>query len=325
MSSEDVAADPGAPYRGTVMTRLKRVLLLVNPLSSRSEPYGFAELASGLFGEDAVRVHVMERLERASDVVRDFVDEGGADLVVVAGGDGTISGAASALSGSRVPIAAVPAGTANMLAEQLGIPEEPEEAMRLAAGTHAYRDVDAMELEGRLYFLNAGAGVSSRTVAHMSDGDKRRFGRMAYWWTGVTSGLWSPPVRFRVTIDGKERDFRGIEVSLINAGFREQPNLPGLPEVLPDDGVLDVMLVWTPTPAGYLQHLGDVVTQRRPVEPNVQWVTARKEVRIEAGEALPVQADGDIVTETPAVFRLLRGATRIVVPSAGRDEEATRE
>jgi len=292
-----------------------RVFTLVNPMSSRSDPGEVEGLARKYLGERHAPVRLMLEGDQASELVRRALDEERPEMVVVAGGDGTVSGAASALVGTSIPLAIVPVGTANMLAEQLGIPSDPEEAMMLASGGHGLRAIDAMEIEGRLFFLNAGVGVSSRTVRDMSDESKRRFGVAAYFWTGITSSLWAPPARFRVTIDGSERDFRGIEVSVINAGFREQPNVPGVPEIQPDDGALDVMLVWTPTPAGYIQHIGNVVAQRRPVEPNVRWLRARREVVIDAGEVLPVQADGDIVAPTPVTVRLVPRAVSVVVPS----------
>ncbi|MBD3348426.1 MAG: hypothetical protein GF400_04425 [Candidatus Eisenbacteria bacterium] len=297
---------------------MPRAFVLVNPMSSRTDPRELQELLDRFFGDEPARIRVMEKTDKASEIVQHALDELRPELVVVAGGDGTISGAASALSGTSVPLAIVPTGTANMLAEQLGIPASPAEAMRLAGGEHSLRSIDAMECDGRLYFLNAGAGVSSRTVQDLSDEDKRRFGRMAYIWTGITSSLWSAPVPFRVAIDGAERDFRGIEVTIINAGFREQPGFPGVPDIEPDDGALDVMLVWTPTPVGYLQHIGDVVAKKRPIEPNVKWMRARKEISIDAGKVLPVQADGDLIGKTPCVFRLVPGAVSVLVPSERR-------
>ncbi len=292
---------------------MNTVAIIANPRSGRADIERVRLQAMRWLAEPQVDVRVLAAGERAVDATA-LALEGGAGLVVAAGGDGTVSGVARALVGTGVPLAIVPMGTANQLAEQLGVPKSPEKAMELALHEHDVRPIDALRVAQNLHFLNAGVGVSSDTVRKMKDGDKRRLGVMAYVFTGMGSSLGFPPAEFRLTVDGVVTEFRGIEVSLINAGFRDAPNLPNLPDIQPDDGVIDVLVVWTPTPAGYLRHLRNALLRRRPVEPNVKWLRARSEVHIEADRPMAMQADGDLVAETPVRLSVVRGAVGVVVP-----------
>lgn len=287
--------------------------IIVNPGASHADPEKVRQEAVRWLPESRIDLRVLGPGDRAAGVAERALEDG-ARLVVVAGGDGTVSGAASALAGTGVPLAIVPMGGANMLAEQLGIPKSPQKAMELALREHELRAIDAMEMEGRLYFLNVGVGVSSETVERLRDGDKRRFGMLAYLLTGVGRSMGFRPAEFRVTIDEAVHEFRGIEVSLINAGFQEGPNFPSFPDIQPDDGVIDVLLIWKPTPTGYLRHLSHAALTAHRVERNVRWLRARSEVRIEAERKLPMQADGDLVAQTPVRVRLVPGAVQVVVP-----------
>lgn len=237
------------------------------------------------------------------------------DVVVAAGGDGTVSGVARAAHTTGTAVAIVPLGTGNVLSEQLQIPRDPEQAVGLLSSGAAVRRIDAMEIDGCLYLLNAGTGLTAATVRDVRDEDKRRFGPSAYVWTGLASTFTFRPRPCTVSIDGRSRRLRVLDISVINAGFRFDYPVPGIPDISPDDGRLDVLIVWAPRPLEYLRHLERALFHSRRINANIQWRTAEREVRIECAEGLPVQADGDLVAETPATIRLVRGAVGIVVPA----------
>ncbi len=301
---------------------VQSVSIIVNPKASHADVDTVRLQAARWLAEDGFELRVLKDGERASDAAGRALREGAA-MVVAVGGDGTVSGVAEALTGTGVPLAIVPMGSANMLSEHLGVPKSPEKAMELALHEHETRSIDALRVDRRLYFLNAGAGVSSHTIDKLRNDDKRRFGLMAYIMTGAMRTLSFPPVEFRVTVDGTVHVFRGIEVSLVNAGFHVGPSLPNMPDIQPDDGAIDVLIVWTPTPAGYLRHLREALTSWTRVERNVRWLKAQGEVRIEANRNVPFQADGDLVGETPVRVQVVRSAVNVVVPSARLDDRST--
>ena len=108
----------------------------------------------------------------------------GAELVFVWGGDGTVQRCIDALDGADVPIAIVPAGTANLLASNLDIPKDIEQAVSI--GLHgAHRRLDVGRINGERFAVMAGAGFDALMIREADAGLKDRIGRVAYVWTGV--------------------------------------------------------------------------------------------------------------------------------------------
>jgi diacylglycerol kinase (ATP) len=292
---------------------INRALVILNPGSSSAS---LEMLEHGLEkhgGTIEWRVRLLKEGEDAEQATSEEIGRGW-EVVVAAGGDGTVSGVARSAARAGIPMAIAPMGTANMLADQLGIPADIDGAVGLLAGEAAVRRIDGMEIGGRLYFLAAGVGVSASTIRDLSDVDKRRLGFSAYVWTGIASSLSFRPVACTISIDGHRRRLRIRDVSVINAGFRREWPVPGVPDIRPDDGRLDVLIIWAPKPRDYFRHLGRALFKARPLEPGIQWRGVEREVRIECRKGLPVQADGDLVAETPVTIRLVRDAVGVVVP-----------
>jgi diacylglycerol kinase (ATP) len=292
----------------------KRALIILNP-GSRSADEGALEAAFDRHASGIVRrVRRLGWGESAEEAARAELGEGW-DVVVAAGGDGTVSGVARAAREVDVPLAIAPMGTGNLLAEQLGIPGDLNKAIRLLSGPAAVRRIDAMEINGCLYFLNAGVGVSAKTVRDTSDSEKHLLGLTAYVWRGLASSFTFPPTPCSVSIDGREHQLRILDVSIINAGFRSEHPAPGIPNIRPDDGRLNVLIVWAPRPLEYFRHLRLALFFWRRVNPNIQWHEAARVIEIDCDEPLSVQADGDLVAETPVTIRVVPGAVGVVVPA----------
>ncbi len=133
---------------------------------------------------------------------------GGADLIIAAGGDGTINEVIGGMVGASVPLAVLPGGTANVLCCELGLPGSMEKvaqrlpdfaARRIALGRYTSANSD------RPFALMAGVGLDAHIVEHMNPGLKRNLGKFAYWIEGFRSVLRRLP-EFTVKVDG--RDYR---------------------------------------------------------------------------------------------------------------------
>lgn len=291
----------------------RRALVIANP-GTRSPGLGALE--------DALDKHAgsIERrvrsLEKADDVVQVAREElrDGWDVVVAAGGDGTVAGVAQAAGEARVPLLIVPMGTANMLATQLGAPGDVDGAIGLLTGEAVVRWIDGMEIAGRLHFLSAGVGVSAKTISDLSATGKRLFGLSSYVWTGIASTFTFKPALCTLSLDGRRTRLRVLDISVINAGFRSDPAVPGFPDIRADDGRLDVLVVWAPRVMEYVRHLEQALFGWHRVRPNVRWRAAVHEVKIESDEPLLVQADGDLIGETPVTITLVRRVVGVIVP-----------
>ena len=141
----------------------------------------------------------------AGTIAREAV-ENGADLILVAGGDGTINETAEGMMGSRVPLGVIPAGTANVLAMEMKLGGNIEtigkrlrqcQPHRISMG----RIVSGGGSRARHFLLMAGVGLDAHIVYHVSGPLKQRFGKLAYWVAGW-SLLGRQLPQFDIEIDG---------------------------------------------------------------------------------------------------------------------------
>ncbi|HEY7396746.1 MAG TPA: diacylglycerol kinase family protein [Gaiellaceae bacterium] len=143
--------------------------------------------------------HAPQQVERAL--------EAGAELVFVWGGDGMVRRCAEVLAGTPVSMAIVPAGTANLLASNLGIPKDIAKAVEIGLRGERRR-LDVGRLNGERFVVMAGAGFDAAMIRGAGNGKlKERFGRFAYVWSGAGS-LRAKPFRAKVAVDGT-RWFKG--------------------------------------------------------------------------------------------------------------------
>ncbi len=302
-------------------TQAKRIFVVVNPKAGsyaadavrgaldRYFPHHLAE------GEPLCEIHETGHDEKLVEVVREARDRG-FDLVVAAGGDGTVSGVADGLVGSEVPLGIIPLGTANVLARELGIPVDLEGACQLLASAHTLAPVDAMQVGDHYYFTQVGVGIDSLMIRDTKREHKQRFGRLAYLWTAFWRLLGFQPRRFRLTVDGANpRRPRATQVLIANSGILGQPPFRWGPDIRPDDGRLDLCVIRARTLLDYLILAWHFLFHQHRRDPNVRYQTVTREVIIETKHPLPVQADGEIVGETPVEIRLVPRAVRVVILS----------
>jgi diacylglycerol kinase family enzyme len=185
----------------------------------------------------------------------------GADLVLVAGGDGTVRAVAEALRGQDATLGLLPRGTGNLLARNLGVPlGSIEEACAIAFGGVTRRiDVGiatAARADGtsteHVFLVMAGIGIDAHMIRNARPELKRTLGWIAY----VESAFRSLPtlhkVRVRFRIDhGDERSAQVSTILFVNCG-----TLPGNMELIPDgavdDGLLDIAVLQPATVFGWL-------------------------------------------------------------------------
>jgi diacylglycerol kinase family enzyme len=142
----------------------------------------------------------VKKSKKAPKRVRHAV-QAGADLIVAWGGDGMVQRCLDTLAGSDVPVGIIPAGTANLLAHNLDIPENLAEAVRIAL-TGRRRPLDLGRINGEHFAVMAGVGFDAELMRDVDRRMKNRLGRLAYFWTGLRHvRRAASPVK--ITIDGR--------------------------------------------------------------------------------------------------------------------------
>ncbi|MFD5921678.1 diacylglycerol kinase family protein [Kitasatospora sp. NPDC058201] len=189
----------------------------------------------------------------------------GFPLLVVCGGDGTVTACAQALAGTRTALAVVPCGTGNLLARNLGLPTSPARALA-AALDGAPRRIDLALAEGdgiepTLVGAMAGIGLDAAVMADTGRGLKRRLGWAAYL-VGIARHLGDRRMRLAVTLDDGATFHRRAAMAVVGNVGSLQGGVRLLPQAEPDDGVLDLVLFQPRGLAGWCTATLRLVTGR---------------------------------------------------------------
>src|SRR5215216_1094100 len=199
--------------------RLK-TFVVQNPVSGLSDAPTIHEKFQQAMNEHQIPFEIYETTgkEDLGDVVQTAI-KNGFERFVAAGGDGTISGVASGLVNTKVPLVIVPTGTVNALARELQIPFALDEAIRWwVEGGHS-KFIDVIEARKRYYLLNVSAGTSAGIMKEAKREHIHRFGVLVYLWQALKRVTDVPTHRFQLLVDGKQVQFRASEVMIANSGL----------------------------------------------------------------------------------------------------------
>jgi diacylglycerol kinase family enzyme len=237
----------------------------------------------------------------------------GLDVVVVCGGDGTVSEAACGLVGSNVPLAVLPGGTSNVLARELGIPLRLEPAAKLLLEGEA-RPVRVLYANERPFFLWAGVGLDARIMGHMSQFLKRWLGRTGIFFTVAPEFFRYEFPRLEVTVDGvrHEATFAVACNARLYAG-----DWVIAPDARLDSEEMEVMLFSDRNRWKFLALFRQLqLGKAGHLSRGIARVVTGRDVTVRTLENYPVevQVDGDCVLETPVTCRVSDETIWILAP-----------
>jgi len=256
---------------------------------------------------------------KIEDMLRDAAEF---DLVVAAGGDATIGAVAYELRNSDIPLLPFPAGTANLLATNLGTPEEPSALARIARALKTeHFDIGELvfkmggETKTKGFDVIAGAGYDA-AIMRRAERLKERLGPMAYFAAAISEP--NPKVaNFTVTLDDEVLKIEGIAVLVINFA-QIFPDLSIIHGNDAKDGLFEVVVIKKQHPvellpalfAAFLDAMGNFPDRADAFE-----VRHSAHVLVESDPLLELQFDGDTPgATTPFEAHILPGAVRFVVP-----------
>jgi diacylglycerol kinase family enzyme/membrane-associated phospholipid phosphatase len=221
--------------------------------------------------------------------------ENESDLVLVAGGDGTVRVVCAALAYTGIPVGVIPAGTGNLLARNLHIPLDLDDALeRILEGRDRRIDlvkVHGDELDTDRFAVMAGLGLDAAIISDAPPHLKRQIGWTAYL-VSAAKNINHPSVRVRIVLDEDlvmERRVRTVVVG--NVGML-QANIPLLPDARPDDGLLDVVVIAPRRVTQWPIVVWRLMTRTNRTDMYLERFTGRK-VEITAAVDVQRQLDGD--------------------------------
>lgn len=239
----------------------------------------------------------------------------GARVVFACGGDGTVMACVGALTGTETALAVLPAGTGNLLAANLGLPDDPAAGVALATEM-GRRRLDVGVVEGQHFAVMAGMGFDADLLQATPARLKARIGVAAYVWSGLQR-LHDRPMRVAIRLDDDPPLFRRARTVIVGNVGRLQGGIRLLASAQPDDGQLDVAIL-APRSVAHWVRLAWGVLRRQDRIPRMEVLRARR-VRISSDRPQPRELDGDIIAAARHMEVTVRpGALLLCVPQPDR-------
>ncbi len=242
----------------------------------------------------------------------------GCDVVVAVGGDGAVVRVASALAESDAALGIIPTGTGNLLASNLGIPHDVEQATDAVISGRIRRiDMGRVVTDGKTrdFAVAAGVGFDADVIDHTAASQKLRWGKLAYLANALGQAGSIQNVDHEVTLDGSTEVMEAAQVFIANFG-KMLPIIQPRRAIRPDDGYLDVIVVRASGPLPGLMASWEALRQRDLGSSSGGRVfrARAREIRIETRPVRLVETDGNMVGRTPLVATVLPKALRVIVP-----------
>lgn len=242
------------------------------------------------------------------------------DLIMIAGGDGTVRVVCGEMAGTGITVAIIPAGTGNLLARNLDIPLDYSRALRLLDDGRV-ADLDLIRFTGdgnndkvEYSAVMAGVGVDAAIMEDTDEDLKRQIGSLAYVAAGLNH-IKASPMKARLSIDDDQPE--DIEASLVSIGNVGdlQAGVTIMPEASASDGRMDLLLA-NPGSAAEITQMAAAMLADPDNVPHLVRRTARH-VQLELDEPTQFQIDGDVIGEVQHLdAEIMEHAVKILVPNA---------
>ena len=237
----------------------------------------------------------------------------GIDVVIAAGGDGTIHAVASGLIGTKSTLGIIAMGTMNNLANSLSIPDTIEGACAIIAKGET-KKIDIGNINDHVFLEVAGIGLEAVLFPAAEEIKSRGWlSTIRGAFDGIVALFSFKPASVKVSFDGhRSRSYRVLQVTVCNSPYYGV-HLQVAPGTLMDDGLLDVVIYKNFSKLEFLQHGISITQGKRILEPKI---TRRKvkTLRITADYPVAVHADGVVHGHTPALISVTPGALSVRVP-----------
>ncbi len=297
-----------------------RILVIRNPAAGGRRRRRF-EATMAHLRQAGCRIEICDTKARGEGMAlaRDACGKG-FDRIVAAGGDGTINEVINGLAprppddamppGGPPPLAVLPLGTANVLAAEIELPNEPAALAKIIVHGPARRIGLARLGSGAYFAAMAGAGFDAHIVAGVDTGLKRLIGKGAYAWEGLRQLFVFPFPEYRVTVDGQAFDAAWV---IVTRGRYFAGRFLIAPHASLQDELLHVCLfrrrgVWAMLRYGLAMQfgrLGKLADYR---------VVSGRRVDVDGPPGDPLEADGDLVASLPVSIELVPEALDLVMP-----------
>ena len=289
----------------------RHITFIINPNSNKTEP--ILSLINKMMDEIAVdwEIALTKKNISAGAIAKEWI--GKTDLIVVYGGDGCVTEVAAALHHKGLPMAIIPAGTANVMAKELGISTDTTEALSiLKAGAHKLLDVDMGLMNEQPFLLRVNIGIMADMVLEADRDLKNSVGQIAYGITALKTLSSAEPINYKLEIDGQPHDESGVSLTVTNSGHIGIGDFSLQPGISITDGLLDVILMRDAGLMSVLKVAGSTLLQTE-TEALSHWTCREIDIRME--QPYSFICDDHEETAQHLSIKTLAKAIQILIPS----------
>ncbi len=291
--------------------RARRLLVIYNPVAGRRSVRRLHRILAHCRRLGAVVVLRETTARGDAETFAREACEGAFDAVVAAGGDGTINEVVNGLGDADLPLAILPLGTGNVLANEIGLPRNAARLAALAALGEA-RPVWTAAVGARRFLMMAGIGFDAAVVAGIDEGLKRRIGKLAFV-KEILAQLWQHrDGDYRVRCDGI--DYRPASAVIAKGRFYAGRFVLA-PAARLDDPALHLVLFMRSGRVAVLRYLIAMLLGRVHRLPDVR-ILRTSDLSLSGPAGALVEADGDIVATLPAKIALADRPLRLIQPGS---------
>ena len=252
--------------------------------------------------------------QQAGELAAKAADKG-SELILAAGGDGTINEAVNGIAGSNVQFGILPAGTANVLANEMGLSNRPDHAARQLLHSVPVRIalglLERPDKTNHYFVLMAGVGLDARIVYELDLDLKSRLGKLAYWHGGLRQ-FGRPVPRFHIVANGADYC---ASFALVTRVRNYGGDFEIARQVRLTDNDFEVVIFQNNQWQDYVRFFGAVMTNRLY---STEGVIVTRATRVEAASSqdqrIYVQVDGESQGALPASISVVPNALTLLMP-----------
>lgn len=243
--------------------------------------------------------------------IANAASEADCDVVVAAGGDGTINEVANGLAGRGLPLAIIPLGTANVLAAEIGLPSSASELARSILDGSAITLHPGMA-NGRQFLMMAGIGFDAEVVAAVSPRQKRMLGKAAYVLQSLALLLRYRYPEFQVTVDGRTMTAKSV---IITKGRFYAGRHLCAPDACLTEPTFEVCIFRQGGALAVLRYGAALLFDRLPRHPQIELLSGRT-ISVRCDARLPIQGDGDYFGVLPLSAHIAPAPITVIGPES---------
>lgn len=287
----------------------KEVLLVVNPISGQTDKKKIISIVQQRLEEKKLNFHLYSTTgENDEEKIQAGIKENNIERIIVAGGDGTINLVAEAIKKTNIPIGIITAGSANGLAENLGLPEILEEQLETALGSN-FIDLDILCLNDIICLHIADLGINAELIKKYEDSSIR--GKVGYFINSIPTLIQSEyPFNFYIQTNGTTREAKAVLLGIANANkYGTGANVN--PKGKSNDGIFEILAFKKMN----LLEILKTLRNETDLDPEFVEIIPATSAKISCKKPVSFQIDGEYIgEETEIEIKILPEKLRIMIP-----------